>query len=101
MTNTPIRDLAWSQSNYLKKHNINISRKFSELKYTKRIGIIIGPYPQFANLDWYTSQLIMETGYINNWLEIKKNFTYEQEYKTRALVIYVIETKVDKTDKQL
>ena len=99
MTSTLIRDLARSQSDYLQKYNINISRKFSELKYIKRIGIIIGPYLQFENLDWYISELIMEIGYIDNRHEIKKNFAYEQEYKTRALAIHITEAKADETNK--
>ena len=71
------------------------------MKHTKRISIIIGSYPQFTNLDWYTSKLVSATGYINNRIKIKKNFMYEQDYKSRALTIHVTETKRNEIDKKL
>ena len=67
----------------------------------KRIRIIIGSYPQLANLDWYTSKIITEIGYIDNRIEIKKNLIYKYGYKSRALLIHITILKAKETDKKL
>ena len=71
------------------------------MQYTKRIGIIIGPDQQFANLDWYTTQLVTAIGFIDNRIEIKKNFVYKKGYKLRALLVHITESKYDETNKRL
>jgi len=49
----------------------------------------------------HTTQLLADTGFINNRIEIKKNFIYEQGYESSTLAVYVIENKCNKTDKKL
>ena len=88
-----IKEITKYNSEYINKNRLYINQKFIEIEYTISIGIIIGMNIQFANLDWYLFQIIVDIGYYNKRFELRQENIYENEYRTKGLVVYVIQSK--------
>ena len=53
---------------------------------------------QFANLDWYMGQIVRIIKYYDKRFELRKETVYENGYKSKGLVLYVIQSKREETE---
>ena len=53
---------------------------------------------QFSNLNWYKSEIVSVTGYYDSRFELRKEAIYEQGYRSRCIVVYMILSKRDEID---
>ena len=56
---------------------------------------------QFLNLDWYTIQIKVNTNQIDNRFKLRKEYVYENGYKTKAVVVYAVLSKREVLDNKL
>jgi len=89
------------QSEMFTKENMKISSKRTQMKHTKRIGFLVGPYLQLASVQEYEQQIYKMTQLENELIEIKKDLIYERNVKTKALVIYAVEENAAQIEQQL
>jgi len=56
---------------------------------------------QIANLNWNISEIVLVIGYYDSRFKLRKEAIYEQGYRLRYIVVYVILSKKDEIDSTL
>ena len=68
------------------------------MKYTKHIRIISEAYIKLASTKKYNTILTNEIQILNNLLEIRKQYVYEKNMRSKMIVVYAIEKEVQEID---
>ena len=63
------------------------------MKYTKKIGFLVGTYVKIALPKYYIIELSNTLEITNKIIDIKKGFTYEKSFQSKVLVVYAVEKK--------
>ena len=71
-TKTTVRDLVQSQIEFLKSENVRVEIKQTNNKHTTRIGYLIGPVVDWANINWYKENCKAKAQIVDGALELKK-----------------------------
>ena len=90
-----------NQKEIFDNENIRITTKRTNMLYTKRIGFILGPYLKLASVTEYEKEMNKMLELQEGNIEVKKEFIYESNAKTKALVIYALENKAKELDYKL
>ena len=83
------------------KFNISASSKQTIMEYTKRIGMISGPYVKLASTIKYNETLNNHIDIESKLLETRKQIVYEKNMKSKIIVVYAVEKHVNELDLQL
>ena len=71
------------------------------MEYTKRIGMISGPYIKIASTKGYNTILTNKLEILDQQLEMRKQVVYEQNMRSKMIVVYTIEKYINQIDLQL
>ena len=78
-TNTSIRELIQSQINFIQREQMRVEIKRTAEEHTQRVGMIVGPIVDRANLGWYEEEIVKKTAINKGEMELKKDMVYEGE----------------------
>ena len=70
-------------------------------KYAVRVGYFVGVNTQFTNAMYYKWKVAKKYKHYDKILEIKKEYIFEKDYKSKCLTIYAIQSKQEIIDKEL
>lgn len=97
-TKTPVRDLVQSQLDFLQRENIRIEIKRTNEEHTTRIGYLVGPVVDWANMNWYERTCIEKARVEKGNMELKKEPVYEGAENERCITIHGIRSEKDNVD---
>lgn len=93
LTTKSVHDLRLDQQDYLKEKRIQMIPKFTKLEHTAKIGFILGPNVQFANLHWYDHMITKAAKCDKGDIEVRKEYVYEQNKRSKCITVYSIISK--------
>ena len=67
-----IRELAQDQLEYLKREGIRVDMKRTVDEHTTKVGFIVGPLVDRANMEWYQETLVAAGHLEQGHMELKK-----------------------------
>ena len=68
------------------------------MEYMKRIGIISRAYIKLVSNNKYVDRIRSEIEIPDQTIEVRKQYVYEKNIRSRILVIYAIESKAEEID---
>jgi len=74
---TTVRELVQSQINFLQKEQMRVEIKQTAKEHTQKLGILVGPIVDRANLGWYEKAIVNMTEICEGEVELKKDIVYE------------------------
>jgi len=83
-----IRALAKYQEQFLKKYRVKLSIKRTINEHTAKVGCFAGVNTQFANVTYCKRKVVKKFQYYDKILEIKKEYIFEKDYKSKYLIIH-------------
>jgi len=88
-----IRVLATYQEQFLKKYKVKLIIKRMINEYNVRVGYFVGVNTQFANAIYYEWKVAKKFQHYDKILEIKKEYIFKKDYKSKCLTIYMVQSK--------
>ena len=93
-----IRELAQDQLEHLKREGIRVDMKWTVDEHATKVGFIVGPLVDRANMEWYQETLIA-AGYLEqDHMELKKEVVCEGEENQWCITVHGIWSEKDKVD---
>ena len=80
---------------------MSLSTKETKMEYTKRIGMISGAYIKIADTKNYNEIITNEIEIPERMIEVRKQFVYEKNMRSKMMVVYAVEKEASKIDLQL
>jgi len=96
-----MRELVLDQLETYKELRTRVNLKTTLYKHTSRIELIHRTYVNYANPTHYEYKICQRCDIALQYFEIKKEYVYEQRYRSKCLVIYTVDSRKNKIDEQL
>ena len=79
-----------NQEDRIKKQKIRVSIKRITDYHTTKVGIALGANLKYGSPEWYKTQLSKRCTYDDPIFEIKREWIFEKDYKSKCMVVYAI-----------
>ena len=97
-TNTQFRELIENQIEFLQQERMRVDIKRTADEHTQRVGVLIGPIVDRANLAWYARMIEQKTALQIDEFESKKDVVYEGDKKQWCIVVMGIYSQRERID---
>ena len=61
--------------------------------YTVRVRYFVGINTQFANSTYYEQEIAKQYQHYDKLIEIKKEYIFEKDYKSKCLTMYTVQSE--------
>ena len=89
------------EKEYCDTHKIKIAARNTIMEYTKRVGFLTGPCVKISSPKRYIDELEQYLKIDKGIIDVKKKYTYDKGYRSKVLVINVIESKAKEVNEML
>ena len=100
-TTKRVKDLNTNQVDFCIENKTSLLMKLTRVEYMKKIGFVEGINYRIALTKQYKEYLEIIGDIEEGVIEIKKEWVYQQGYRSKVLVVYSVLSQSEKVDYQL
>ena len=95
------RELIKSAILVLREEKINMQIKYTIFKYITRVKIILEYHLEYVNMRHLETKILEIVQYIEQILELKQEYIYEKNLRSKCVVVYAMLNERGKVDSDL
>ena len=99
-SNNTAYNLYQDQKEFCNKYLIKVSTKRTMMEYANKIGYLTGTYDKLAPVEYYMNDISRRLKLSEGIIDVKKEFTFERNIKSKVLAVYAIKSKASEINEE-